>query len=235
MNEYELGLKFEKYLNSEKKNIFKFNNLFKEIEAFQGIPDYIGVQIEEEKICRNFIDIISVEKWSTESKILACLKNKRYNTVGYLETNTGLSKNTLQKELLNLSRKKIVMQNEHGSYTISEKYYIPEMKIYSFELKLDNWKRALFQAIRYKTFSEYTYVVMPSDKKELLKKKIDIFKENNIGILLFDTKNDDIEVLYRARKNEDRSKSHSYYIKGKLLLENENKKHVSGNIRIMDA
>ena len=72
----------------------------------------------------------------------------------YLEESTGLSKQTLQKEILALCKKDLVIQNARGSYKLADKYNMPKMEIYAFELKLDNWKRALFQTIRYKTFSE---------------------------------------------------------------------------------
>lgn len=234
MNEYELGKRFEEYLNNSKQQLFKFDVLFKEVESFQGIPDYIGVLVNDKEACEKFADMISKEKWSTTSKILSCLKSKMYHTIEYLEENTGLSKQTLQKDIMSLCKKDLVIQNVTGSYKLSDKYIVPQMQMYAFELKLDNWKRALFQAIRYKTFSEYNYVVMPIDKKELLLKKIDVFRENNVGLLLFDARLYKVEVLYKARKNQSISKFHSHYMKGKILLENGNEKHVSGCVRLTE-
>lgn len=234
MSEYELGKQFEEYLNNSKQQLFKFDVLFKEVESFQGIPDYIGVLINDKEACEKFTDMISKEKWYTTSKILSCLKSKRYHTIEYLKENTGLSKHTLQKEIMSLCKNDLVIQNVTGSYKLSDKYIVPQMQMCAFELKLDNWKRALFQAIRYKTFSEYNYVVMPIDKKELLLKNIDVFRENNIGLLLFDARLYKVEVLYKARKNQSISKSHSLYMKGKILLENGNEKHVSGSVRITE-
>lgn len=229
MSEYELGLQFEQYLNNNIQSHFNFNCLFKEIESLQGIPDYIGVHIKDASPAKG-IDNISPDNWSTSYRILACLKRNQYHTLKYLKKNTGLSEQRLTKELISLCRKKIILQNKHGSYKLSEQLYIPEMNIYSFELKLSNWKRALFQAMRYKTFSEYTYIVMPSEKKTLLIKNLNIFKENNIGIILFDTTTCSIEIIYNPRKNKGVSKIHSYYIKGKLLLEKNESKHVSGSL-----
>lgn len=234
MSEYELGKQFEEFLNNSKQQFFKYDVLFKEVESFQGIPDYIGVQIRDKESCEKFIDMISKEKWYTTSKILSCLKSKMYHTMEYLEENTGLSKQTLQKEIMSLCKKDLVIQNVTGSYKLSDKYIVPQMQMCAFELKLDNWKRALFQAIRYKTFSEYNYVVMPIDKKELLLKKIDVFRENNVGLLLFDSRLYKVELLYKAKKNQSISKSHSLYMKGKILLENGNEKHVSGSVRITE-
>ena len=128
MSEYELGKQFEEYLNNSKQQLFKFDNLFKEVESFQGIPDYIGVMVDDKELCEKFVDIISKEKWSTTSKILSCLKRKMYHTMEYLEESTGLSKQTLQKEILALCKKDLVIQNARGSYKLADKYNMPKWK-----------------------------------------------------------------------------------------------------------
>ena len=38
-----------------------------------------------------------------------------------------------------------------------------EIDVISFELKLTNWRGALMQAFRYRSFSDYSYVVLPEE------------------------------------------------------------------------
>lgn len=58
----------------------------------------------------------------------------------------------------------------------------------AFEMKLRNWKRALKQAYRYKSFSEYSYVLMDNECIDPALKQIDLFKKSNIGLLGIDNK-----------------------------------------------
>lgn len=53
----------------------------------------------------------------------------------------------------------------------------------SFEMKLRNWKRALNQAYRYKSFSEYAYVVMDDKFVEPALRNLDKFKKSNVGLV----------------------------------------------------
>ena len=57
--------------------------------------------------------------------------------------------------------------------------------IISFELKLKNWKRATIQAFRYKSFSDISYVVLPSTNINSKEFSIEYFKKFNIGLAEF--------------------------------------------------
>ena len=53
----------------------------------------------------------------------------------------------------------------------------------AFEMKLRNWKRALNQAYRYKSFSEYAYVVMDDKFVTPALKNLDLFQKSNVGLI----------------------------------------------------
>ena len=56
-------------------------------------------------------------------------------------------------------------------------------KLYSFECKLRNWKRALIQAFRYKTFSGVSFVIMDLDHVKPAVENISEFEKSNIGLI----------------------------------------------------
>ena len=43
MTEAEFGSSFEKYIQSNPLNYFSYDMIYKEVESFQGIPDYLGI------------------------------------------------------------------------------------------------------------------------------------------------------------------------------------------------
>jgi len=57
------------------------------------------------------------------------------------------------------------------------------------ELKLSNWRRALYQATIYTTFAPESYIAMPSGKEGVLRKNIQEFSRWGVGILLVHSNN----------------------------------------------
>lgn len=233
MKEIELGEFFQNFIKNNVNSKYKFDMFLREIESFQGIPDYIGVNIRDVGECKSFLNNVTEENWYTVSRILSILSKQKGHTVSFIAKKTGISENSLIRDLCILQNRNILEQDRYGNYRLVENFVIPKLSIFSFELKLENWKRALFQAIRYKTFSEFSYVVMPKEKIALLKKNIDFFKQSNIGIAVYDERKDTLETIYRATKNKNISKSHLYYMSGKILFAYQKNINVSSSIRIL--
>ena len=137
----------------------------------------------------------------------------------------------MEREMIEVVRDRFSLADKN-KYFIQKTIVIPQLSIVSFELKIDNWKRALFQAIRYKTFSDYSYIVMPIEKRNILEKNIEIFIANNVGIALYDEKLNIMRIMYRAKKNQRKSKIHSNYMSGKILFESKLEKHMSSSVKI---
>lgn len=233
MKEIEFGELFQKFIEDNLDSKYRFDILLKEIESFQGIPDYIGVSVKDKNACKKFLEDVLDENWYSISKILSNLSHRKGHTISYVAEKTGINISILEKELIFLQNRNLVFQDKYGIYKLQKDFILPNLQIFSFELKIENWKRALFQAIRYKTFSDYSYVVMPKEKQSLLEKNIVIFKQNNIGVAVFDKLNKRIETINRATKNKCISKEHLCYMSGKILFAYQNKQHVSSTIKII--
>ena len=70
-----------------------------------------------------------------------------------------------------------------------------EILVIAFELKLYNWKCAIIQAFRYRSFSDYSYVVLPEYTVHNALEHLDLFRQYNIGLMSF-SKND-LKILYK--------------------------------------
>lgn len=232
MTEKELGNCFLNFLNRQQDH--KFDFFFEEVETFQGIPDFIGVKCSQLFIENDFKEKISMNRWINLFKILIILNEKNFHSTQYIASKSGISLNTINKEILYLEKNEYLEKNKYGSYKLKKKILFPNTIIFSFELKLDDWKRALFQALRYKFFSDYTYILMPKRKEKILKSNLKIFKENNIGILLYDEAKNDIQFLLKARKNVNLSKMHKIDMIGRLMYEINDKKDISNTIKIVN-
>ena len=56
-------------------------------------------------------------------------------------------------------------------------------RTFSFEMKRKDWKRALAQAFRYASFSDYSFVVLDDSFVHRAKANIEDFRKANIGLL----------------------------------------------------
>lgn len=83
--------------------------------------------------------------------------------------------------------------------------------IISFELKLKNWKRAMKQAFRYKSFSNISYVVLPSEQANAALRNIRLFEQYNIGLATFAPDNT-FEILFKPELSQPYSDNLNYKI-----------------------
>lgn len=68
-------------------------------------------------------------------------------------------------------------------------------KIITIEVKLKNWKRALQQAYKYRSFSDIAYICMDEKNVKPALENLDLFKKCNIGLLTINSKNE-IKIYY---------------------------------------
>ena len=95
-----------------------------------------------------------------------------------------------------------------------------DVDLWAFELKLKNWKRALYQATQYKAFSNSVFTVFPYYKKALLEKNMHYFKNLNIGCLLLDSDTNELFVLNYPQKEQLIRGSQYLYALNETILNN---------------
>ena len=92
-----------------------------------------------------------------------------------------------------------------------------ESDIWAFELKLADWRRAIFQALQYKAFASYSVTVFPLEKEKILQDNIDVFKELNIGLMLLDIETSKSKWLNRPKKSKPISRWQKLYVFFKVI------------------
>lgn len=213
-SEFEMANAFEKALNNnEISRLPNFDFLFREALCQQGIADFIGLNSNGIIDVYKFDSVSSVESCS---QILSLLKTNSGRTFDFLQRQTGLSTNSLSRILKEmLSNKYITIENDLFYRCISD--ISKQINVWAFELKLTNWKRALFQALQYKSVSNYSSVVFPFNKKNILEVNLHFFKELNVGVLLYDLENRHYKWLYYPKKEHPISKWNAFFTLGKLI------------------
>lgn len=193
---FEYYLKYKAY-----DGLPVFDSILREIPCKQGIADFIcykettffkkhAEQIYKlnQMIGKIFIPVVSA--------LLICDKQD----ISFLSLNTGYDYKRLKKIIEILKGEKIIKENTLKQYSLYANWKKFDVELWAFELKLKNWKRALYQATQYQSFTDKVFTVFPSDKKELLLKNLDIFKKLKVGCILQDNNDMKIEILYQPKK-----------------------------------
>lgn len=212
-SELEMANRFEHAIKSSIiRCIPPFDIVYRELKCQQGIPDFIGIPSDKFVTTFNFSALTSIE---SSSVILSFLKYHSGRRKSYLKEKTALSDNLLNKSIRELQDNKFIIES-NGLYYLSPQMELFNDNIWAFELKLSNWKRALFQALQNKTFSNFSIVVFPFEKEHVLIQNLDVFVKLNVGVLLFDASSLKTKWLYRAKKEQSVSKWATWVLLGKV-------------------
>ena len=213
-SEFEMGIAFGQALkNGSIPFIRKPQAIYKEILSVQGIPDFVIINDK-----RGLPDIVpfNVSNLGSISRVLSNLKPKAGRSRLYLYRKTGLSIFSLNMVLRLLLRNNIIARRNKKYYINSELSL--ERTIWAFELKLVDWKRALFQAMQYRAFANYSVVVFPIEKENVLKANLQMFVGLDIGVLLFDREKQKAKWLFKPKKQAPISKWQAIYMCLKLRM-----------------
>ena len=100
--------------------------------------------------------------------------------------------------------------------TVALTCHMPEFEIITYEGKLTNLKRALWQACKYLVYSHSVRIVVPAHTAKNALNSEDVFK--SIGYGLISAQNDwQFRRQYPSRKRRPRNRARRFYAAGKVL------------------
>lgn len=134
------------------------------------------------------------------SRILASLLPQSPRTLDYLQARSGVIDATFRAWMARLSDAMLIAEMEPGRFTLGAAFPNWRLEICSFEFKLSNWRRALYQAKRYRTFSHRVYVVMPSQSIGPASRSIEAFRRSNIGLIEHSTSGDSKRLFVPTKR-----------------------------------
>ena len=143
----------------------------------------------------------------TCSRILSLLKPRAIRRESFLRTRIGVAYPTLRYWLNELIDTVLVDDLGGGRFRLGALFSIPEIDIHAFEFKLKDWKRAFYQATRYRTFSHRVYVVIPPKLLPSVMANFHMFVKFNIGLFIHDSEGNSKRVL-ASRRRKPTSRQH---------------------------
>jgi hypothetical protein len=142
----------------------------------------------------------------TCSRILAALSMKKRQTHEVIYSFAGVSRPTFRRLFGELIDAGLVHLKDKYVY-LGPTFELPNLEICSFEFKLYNWRRALRQARRYRSFSHRVYVVMPQTGIRRAMNELELFKRSNIGLICHNSDGTSRKIV-TSRKSKPTCTSH---------------------------
>lgn len=192
---------FENFLLQ--RSSLKYPVIIREMDCWQGRADVVAAYISNGwKLPSGAENIISR---LGPAQLLAVLYPKRKQKYHDIVSLSGLSESTVRRVLKELLEIGLIQKYESESYTLHPSIVLPNVTFHAYEGKLHNWKRALYQAINYLGFAQYSSIVMPERYIKAALDNINHFKINGIGII--SVSNQKYKVYLKPRKNRPRKKA----------------------------
>jgi len=94
---------------------------------------------------------------------------------------------------------------------------LPTVDFWAFEVKINKWKRALFQAMQSKVFAARTVVVLPPDRERVLLANLAKFRNMKVGVMTFDASRQECRVLLAPPRTGGTSRFHYLFTLAQVL------------------
>jgi hypothetical protein len=217
-NESEMADAFQNFmvLNKGIPGLATFNCIYKEVNSVRGRADFIAFAEDPHYFLQNYNYPLDL----TCTTILSFLKQKSPRTTRYLLEKTEYSKNSIENSLKFLLANRFIKKANGDSYILyigSRKFMLD---IYAFELKLDNPKRAIFQAQQCKAYASRVIIIAPPTQIKNYYRFSENMKRWGIGLMSFDPITNSFSIVKRPRATSVYSMKQKIFNISRLKLTN---------------
>jgi hypothetical protein len=181
----------------------------------EGRADIVWGRFEPGTCPTQFGEHSTLLQNATASRILAAMRKRASQSERDLQAKIGVTSPVLRKWLRDLVDTGLVVKTRNDRYRAASNKVFRPIEICSFELKLKDWRRALYQATRYRSFSHRVFVVMPCDSAQAAYTNKAQFCKANVGLIAHDITGRS-KVLIRPSKREPQAGYRSIMALGML-------------------
>ena len=156
-----------------------------EFEYANGRCDLVYAKESEAYLERRFKELGISSHMLNDHQLMTFLHLKSRGEISknYLMEIGALEEGKKRAALESLIEKNFIVKVQGGKLRTAHNLRRHVLESYSIELKLENWKRALEQAIRSKSYSEYQYVALPESAILPAQDHIEEFISSNVGLI----------------------------------------------------
>ena len=198
-SEEEMAQAFRRLLLSENglPGVGCFGAIYREISCRQGRPDFIALRYISPSDQDNAINVPGL----VGPAILQYLKPRAPRTFDYLFKRLEFSRESIRKSLKLMIEKGYIEQLKSGAYRLAADINRYKPEIWTFELKLSNPKKAVFQAQQSRAYSERAIIVVPPGQERNYERFRETMQRWHIGLAIFDPLSGIFRFVRKGRRS----------------------------------
>ncbi len=190
----------------------RVRHVVSEMDSWQGVADFVITPTPISTISHEtFRQLAEAVTTRAAAQIVASLPREEDASQESLQESTGLSTSVLRRYLHQLETNRIVESCGSSRYRLDSSFKEPNIELWAFELKLSDWKRALYQALRYRAFANRVSIVVPEFSARRVARHIEYFRSFDVGVIVLDTTDGSMRTVVRARETGPASRFYYLY------------------------
>jgi hypothetical protein len=196
----------------------------REVQCKQGIADFIitpDLQMNKYKL-KKISDLFGLNGESY-AMVLSIINNNAPRTEEYIVKKSGKDPRNIRKIISKMVDSGLVEITSSGAYKISKSWHLKKSELWAFELKLRDWKRAVYQGQQYKAFASRVVLVFPESYRKTVLKNMQNISKKKFGIVIYNNVIDEFTYLIKPRKIKPLSRQHYIYALSRLAIDKLNK------------
>jgi len=208
-SEEEMAQAFQRLLISKNglPGVGCFGAIYREISCRQGRPDFIALRYKSSSYQGNSINIPGL----VGPAILQKLKPKAPRTFDYLVGKLEFGRDSIRKSSRLMIKNGYIEQLKSGAYRLSANMNCEKPEIWTFELKLNNPKKAVFQAQQSRAYAERAVIVVPPGQERNYERFRETMQRWHVGLSTFDPITGAFRFVRKGRKARALSPTQQIY------------------------
>lgn len=191
----------------------QFTSVFREVDCLRGRADFLAVATPHDASIVRITSHLGL----TDSAVLAQLKYGSPRTTSYLTNTTGFSTRSIRSSLEKMRSLNMIKRAGDDSYLIANLNSLFKARLWAFELKIANMKRAVFQAQQYRALAGTVMIVVPPEKSQVVARFSPALRIWGIGVATFDYFSREVRIVRLPASGRPVSRQHHLYAVAQLL------------------
>lgn len=208
-----------------------FKGVIKDYPLAQGVPDLLAFRTSTPNVDRlsRVLRGRDVPKELLFRLLSLALgrKPRREEDLAGLHLGTDLR---LHRAIETLVKARVLERSRNGAYRLAAGFSVPSFDLWAFEVKLEKWRRCLFQALQCKAYATHVVVVFPICMATRLDEVLRYFKRAQIGLCLLDPKSLELTIVLEPARTVPLSRMH--HIRACFDVAQAPSRPVDGDLRL---
>lgn len=196
----------------------RMRHFARELDCQQGRPDFVASPARTPPLHKAKRHRLAEALHNpATARILSLAKRDAPRTEQYLYRASGLSAPVVRRSIATLESLAFLSRTPSETLILSPDFPVTGWELWAFEIKVEKWQRALYQALQYQAFAHRVAVVIPERWAHRVEAQAEKFRKLNVGAIALNEQDSTIRFIVRPVKRRPASRFHHLYALGRFV------------------